>query len=186
MKQGAIKMSGEQPDGSAGDASGMFEPLTAGHLFFLLHHLVRQRETALGRELARTGLTLSQWQVLATLQRLDKATMGEVAAFCATDRTTLTRTVDRMVDDGLVQRDRDLADRRQVHLNLTGKGEQVFERALQDVTHFNDRVTGMLDVAEVERLQPLIRQVLVQVLEDTAWVDDLMAFRRLKAAGTGV
>jgi len=161
----------------------MFEPLTAGHVFFLLHHLVRQRETALGRELARMGLTLGQWQVLATLRRLDKATMGEVAAFCATDRTTLTRTVDRMVDDGLVQRDRDLVDRRQVHLDLTEKGREVFQRAHLDVTRFNGRVTGVLDAADVERLQPMIRQVLVHVLEDKEWVDDLMAFRRLKAPG---
>ena len=105
------------------------ELLTAGHLFFLLHHLVRQRENALGRELARMGLTLSQWQALATLRRLDRATMGEVAAFCATDRTTLTRTVDRMVEDGLVQRDRDPVDRRQVHLILTERGQAVFQRA---------------------------------------------------------
>ena len=176
-------MSGGRSDGDAGEAAGMFEPLTAGHLFFLLHHLVRQRENALGRELARTGLTLSQWQVLATLRRVGRATMGEVAAFCATDRTTLTRTVDRMVDDGLLQRDRDLVDRRQVHLDLTGKGLEVFQRAHIDVTRFNDRVTGVLDAVEVERMQPMIRQVLVHVLEDKEWVDDLMAFRRLKASG---
>ncbi len=174
-------MAGGDSDGSAGQASGALEPLTAGHLFFLLHHLVRQRETALGRQLARMGLTLSQWQVLATLHRLDKATMGEVAAFCATDRTTLTRTVDRMVEDGLVQRDRDPVDRRQVHLILTGKGQGMFQRAMLDVTRFNDRIAGVLDPEQVERLQPMIRQVLVRVLEDRAWVDDLMAFRRLKA-----
>ena len=176
-------MAGEEAGAGAGEASGTFEPLTAGHLFFLLHHLVRQRENALGRELAQTGLTLSQWQVLATLSRLDKATMGEVAAFCATDRTTLTRTVDRMVEDGLIQRDRDLVDRRQVHLNLTDKGQDVFQSALVDVTRFNDRVTGVLKAEEVEQLQPMIRRVLVHVLEDQEWVDDLMAFRRLKAAG---
>lgn len=176
-------MSGEESGGPAGEASGAFEPLTAGHLFFLLHHLVRQRENALGRELARTGLTLSQWQVLATLSRLDKATMGEVAAFCATDRTTLTRTVDRMVEEGLLQRDRDLVDRRQVHLNLTEKGREVFQCAQLDVTRFNDRVTGVLKAEEVERMQSMIRRVLVHVLEDKEWVDDLMAFRRLKASG---
>lgn len=176
-------MTGEESDGRAGEASGAFEPLTAGHLFFLLHHLVRQRENALGRELAQTGLTLSQWQIMATLHRLDKATMGEVAAFCATDRTTLTRTVDRMVEDGLIQRDRDLVDRRQVHLNLTEKGREVFQCALLVVNRFNDRVTGVLKAGEVQQLHPMIRRVLVRVLEDKEWVDDLMAFRRLKATG---
>ena len=50
-----------------------------------------------------------------------------------------------------------------------------------DVIRFSDRITGVLYPEEMERLQPMIRQVLVNVLEDKAWVDDLMAFRRLKA-----
>lgn len=172
-------MTGERY-GKTGAAPGSIEPITAGHLFFLLHHLVRQRETALGRELARIGLTLSQWQVLSTLRRLDRSTMGEVAAFCATDRTTLTRTIDRMVEDDLIRRDRDLVDRRQVHLNLTEKGREMFHVAMVEVTRFNDRVTGVLDPEDVERMQPMIRRVLIHVLDDPDWVDDLMAFRRLK------
>ncbi len=173
-------MSGAEADGRAGEASASLEPLAAGHLFFLLHHLVRQRENALGRELTHAGLSLSQWQVLATLSRLGQATMGEVAAFCATDRTTLTRTVDRMVEDGLIKRDRDSVDRRQVNLNLTGKGGEVHQAALVAVTLFNDRVTGVLEPEDVQQLQPLIRRILVHVLDDKDWVDDLMAFRRLK------
>ena len=90
-----------------------------------------------------------------------------------------------MVEDGLIQRDRDLVDRRQVHLNLTEKGREDFHCALLDVTRFNDRVTGVLQAEEVERLQPMIRRVLIGVLEDEEWVDDLMAFRRLKATGPG-
>lgn len=176
-------MSDGERDDRTETVPGSLEPVTAGHLFFLLHHLVRQRETALGRELARIGLLLSQWQVLATLSRLDRATMGEVAAFCATDRTTLTRTVDRMVTDDLVTRDRDVADRRQVHLRLTGKGRDVFRAAAAEVTRFNDRVTDALDPDEVDGLQQMIRRVLVQVLDDTDRVDDLMAFRRLKPSG---
>lgn len=175
-------MTGRKTDREANGADSQ-EPLTAGHLFFLLHHLVRQRENALGRELAGAGLTLSQWQVLATLSRLGRATMGEVAAFCATDRTTLTRTVDRMVEDGLVSRERDPADRRQVHLKLTGKGREAFNAAHVSVTRFNDRVTGALAAEEAERLQLMIRRVMVHVLDDKEWVDDLMAFRRLKASG---
>ncbi|HVL42966.1 MAG TPA: MarR family winged helix-turn-helix transcriptional regulator [Brevundimonas sp.] len=176
-------MSGREPGRPATGGAGSNEPLTAGHLFFLFHHLVRQRENALSRELAHSGLTLGQWQVLATLSRLDKATMGEVAAFCATDRTTLTRTVDRMVDEGLIRRDRDLVDRRQVHLNLTAKGWEVFEAAQIDVTRFNDRVTGVLKPEEIQQIQPMIRRILIHVLDDKDWVDDLMAFRRLSAEG---
>ena len=174
-------MSDEASAAPSAKRSCAFEPLTAGHLFFLLHHLVRQRELALGQELAASGLTLGPWQVLATLSRLGTATMGEVAAFCAADRTTLTRTVDRMVTDGLLSRERDAGDRRQVNLKLTDKGEAAYEAALVQVTRFNDRVTAVLEPEEMERVQPMIRRVLVRVMDDKAWVDDLMAFRRLTA-----
>lgn len=176
-------MAGDEGSGRGREEADSHEPLTAGHLFFLLHHLVRQRENALSRELASSGLTLGQWQVLATLSRLNKATMGEVAAFCATDRTTLTRTVDRMVNEGLIRRDRDLVDRRQVNLDLTEKGLEVFRTVQVDVTRFNDRVAGVLKPPEIEQLQMMIRRVLVHVLDDKDWVDDLMAFRRLNAEG---
>lgn len=182
----AIMAEGEggEPVGKASGPDSL-EPLTAGHFFFLLHHVVRQRENALGRELAQAGLTLSQWQVLVTLTRLDTATMGEVAAFCATDRTTLTRTIDRMVEEALIRRGRDSGDRRQVHLVLTDKGRSAFRSASVEVKRFNDRVSGVLKPEEVERMQPMIRRVLMQVLDDADWVDDLMAFRRLKSDGPG-
>lgn len=157
------------------------ERLAPGQLFFLLHHLVRQRETALGRVLAGVGLSLLQWQVMSTLHRLGRATMGDVAAFCATDRTTLTRTVDKMVDAGLIQRERDRADRRQVHLDLTDPGRELFLRGLDAVEPFNRRVGRLINPEELPVMEGMIRRVLDDVLEDPAWVDDLMAFRRPKA-----
>lgn len=160
---------------------GLEERLAPGQLFFLLHHLVRQRETALAGVLAGVGLSLMQWQVMSTLNRLGRATMGDVAAFCATDRTTLTRTIDKMVDAGLIQRERDRADRRQVHLDLTDLGRERFLRGLDAVEPFNRRVGRLINPEEVPVMEGMIRRVLDNVLEDPAWVDDLMAFRRLKA-----
>lgn len=157
------------------------ERLAPGQLFFLLHHLVRQRETALGGVLAPVGLSLLQWQVLSTLHRLERATMGDVAAFCATDRTTLTRTVDKMVDADLIQRERDRGDRRQVHLALTDQGRERFLRGLDAVEPFNRRIARLIDAEELSVLQGLIRRVLDGVVDDPAWVDDLMVFRRQKA-----
>ena len=107
--------------------------------------------------------------------------MGDVAAFCATDRTTLTRTVDKMVDADLIQRERDRGDRRQVHLALTDQGRERFLRGLDAVEPFNRRIARLIDADEMSVLQGLIRRVLDGVVDDPAWVDDLMVFRRQKA-----
>jgi DNA-binding MarR family transcriptional regulator len=158
------------------------ERLAPGQLFFLLHHLVRQRESALGDVLAPVGLSLLQWQVMSTLNRLERATMGDVAAFCAADRTTLTRTVDKMVDADLIQRERDRVDRRQVHLVLTPTGRERFLQGLDAVEPFNRRVSRVIRPEEMAVVQGMIRRVLDDVLDDPDWVEDLMAFRRMKTA----
>ena len=161
---------------------GLDERLVPGQLFFLLHHLVRQREAALVEVLVPVRLSLLQWQVLSTLIRLTRATMGDVAAFCAADRTTLTRTIDKMVDADLIQRERDRTDRRQVHLVLTDAGHERFLRGLDAVEPFNRRVARVISPEELSMLNGMIRRVLDDVLDDPDWVDDLMAFRRLSAA----
>lgn len=169
----------KKPDQQAPD--GLDERMAPGQLFFLLHHLVRQRESALADVLAPVGVTLLQWQVLSTLNRLERATMGDVAAFCATDRTTLTRTIDKMVEADLIQRERDRVDRRQVYLVLTDAGRERFLRGLDAVEPFNRRVGRLISPDELALLRPMIRRVLDDVLDDPDWVEDLMAFRRLKA-----
>ena len=175
-------MTGRAKPRTQGADGGLDQRLVPGQLFFLLHHLVRQRETALANVLAPVDLSLLQWQVMSTLNRLERATMGDVAAFCAADRTTLTRTVDKMVVAELIQRERDRADRRQVHLVLTVSGRERFLRGLDAVEPFNRRVARVIKPEELEVLQSMIRRVLEDVLDDPDWVEDLMAFRRLKVA----
>lgn len=151
--------------------------LSPGELFYLLHHLVRQRETALSALLEDAKLTLSQWQVLSLLEHVKCATMGEVAELCATDRTTLTRTVDRMVDDGLVVRERDRGDRRQVNLELTDAGLERYQQAHALVTPFNRRITNFMSPGDFDSATQLIRGALNNVTRDEAWVEDLMRLR---------
>lgn len=175
-------MSGRGKPAPRAEEAHLDERLVPGQLFFLLHHLVRQRENALGDVLAPVGLSLLQWQVMSTLHRLERATMGDVAAFCAADRTTLTRTVDKMVDADLIQRERDRVDRRQVHLVLTEPGRERFLQGLDAVEPFNRRVARLIKPEEMSVLQGMIRRVLDDVLDDPDWVEDLMAFRRMKTA----
>ena len=161
----------------AGAGAEQAEALSPGQLFYLLHHVVRQRETALTALLISADLTLTQWQVLSLLEHVDRATMGEVAELCATDRTTLTRTVDRMVDDGLVRRDRAGADRRQVILELTEAGLVRYEQAYALVGPFNQRLTNFMSPKDFGFLAKLIRRSLTNVTRDEDWVDDLMSLR---------
>ncbi len=78
--------------------------------------------------LAPAGVSIVQYAVLNGVARDGELTISSLADRLATDRTTLSRTVDRMRAAGLI----DTApgdDRRERRLSLTGRGRAVFAEA---------------------------------------------------------
>jgi DNA-binding MarR family transcriptional regulator len=98
------------------------------YLFYLLLQADRRREAAFSEALKGAGLTIPKWRALAVIRRLGDCAMSELAQLSAVDRTTLTRTVDQLVKDGLVERKASAADRRLILLSLTPKGLETVDR----------------------------------------------------------
>ena len=70
--------------------------------------------------MASTGLRATQFSILAKLQRLGPLTINALAAAMVMDRTSLGRTIQPLVRQGLVAVTRGTADRRTKELHLTG------------------------------------------------------------------
>lgn len=95
---------------------------------FLIHLMAvveAARTSLVDRRLKAVGLTTPAIRALAWIKASPGATMSALAAGVFTDRTTLTRTVDMLVREGLAVRDGDASDRRKVALTLTARGEEV-------------------------------------------------------------
>jgi DNA-binding MarR family transcriptional regulator len=121
------------------------------YVFYLLLQANRRRDTALAAALEEIGLTAPKWHAGAVIRRLRRCNMTELSQLSAVDRTTLTRTINLMVEEGLVVRESFPLDRRQVLLTLSERGVQLIDQAriisrtlnqrfLQGVT--NDHVSG--------------------------------------------
>lgn len=80
------------------------------------------------RYLSPTGLRHTQFTLLNALEVLGPVQVNELAEQMATDRTTLTRNLDVLVKEGLVQRTTG-ADRRSRELRLTEHGKQIAAEA---------------------------------------------------------
>jgi DNA-binding MarR family transcriptional regulator len=104
------------------DRRAELERMAIPHLTALAGHLLSRRW---GRLMSQQhGVTVAGGTVLVLLAG-GEATPREIARRCWVNPATMTGIVDTLERDGLVQRRRDAADRRQVLLSLTPRGRSL-------------------------------------------------------------
>lgn len=92
-------------------------------LGFLLHDVARLLRKRFEQNARGSGLTRSQWQVLAYLERNDGIQQGALAELLEIEPITLGRLVDKLQTMGLVVRVPHPTDRRIWLLRLTAKAK---------------------------------------------------------------
>jgi DNA-binding MarR family transcriptional regulator len=156
------------------DPQGEFVLPPSRYLAHLLFQVMERRQARLDEALMGVGLNGSKWRVLYGVYRLDGCTMSELARITGIDRTTLTRSVDRLVEEGLIVRSGSPADRRQVILTLTKAGVSTFEAAQRIHIATAD---SMLDGISEEQQRELCRRLMVMlanVVGDAALTEDIL------------
>ncbi len=97
-------------------------------LAFLLSDAARLLRTCADQEARRFGMTRAQWGVLFRLQRAEGLKQSELADLLEVQPITLTRLIDRLCDNGLIERRSDPNDRRAKRLFLTPAAKPVLEK----------------------------------------------------------
>ena len=138
------------------------------HLFFWLTQVMGARDRRLSTELKGFGLRVPEWRVLAALYSRRKCAMSELAELASIDRTTLTRTIDRMEEGGWLSRNADGDDMRVTRLALSAAGERLFARVWPTVSQLNDAAVAGLSPAMVERLRGALAQMKGNLDEEPA------------------
>jgi len=103
----------------------MNQPSPAKNLGLLIHDVGRLLRRRLDQRAQTIGLTSAQWRVLAYLTRQEGSNQASLADLMELEPITLSRHLDRMEADGLIERRRNPADRRAHRLYLTGKGKEL-------------------------------------------------------------
>ncbi len=122
--------------------------------------LMRQLDTDLERE---TGLALADFDVLAQLAAAHgELRVTELAARALISRSGMSRRVARLVDEGLVRRDRAGTDARGVVVGLTGAGiARLAETAPVHVRGISKLFVAPLDDQELALLERVLKKVIV-------------------------
>ena len=146
------------------------------YFFYLLFQAQRRRDITFDAALADGGLNINRWRTLSVIQRLHDCTMKDLAGFTAIDRTTLTRSVDQLVEQGLVNRSTPPGDRRKVVLTLTETGESFFQAAIGMLDDFNRAalrgVSKERQLVVMDVLQTVVRNLCAE--EDQA--EEILTF----------
>ncbi|MEW5872597.1 MAG: MarR family transcriptional regulator [Chloroflexota bacterium] len=112
----------------------------------------------LARELENFHITLPQFMALRAIRlHAQGCTMTALAEASHQVSATMTGIIDRLVDQELVERQRDSADRRTQRVFLTAKGE----RLLQDIDH-QQRLRMQY---AIQNLSPSERRQMLQLME---------------------
>jgi len=109
------------------------------------------------RQQVAGGVTSSQVSALATVERLETPTLGELAASEKVRPPSMTRIVVGLEAAGLVSRRVDADDRRVARVMLTAEGRRVLQRSRSLRTAFLARRLRRLSAPEREALGELVR-----------------------------
>ncbi len=112
----------------------------------LLREELRRLQRALGWQVKNDasccGVTVAQCHVVLELGQRGELSLVALADALGLDTSTLSRTVENMVQEGLVERRNDPRDRRFILLTLTSRGRAVKEEI--DYT-YNNYFSGVLE-----------------------------------------
>ena len=129
------------------------------HAFFWLTQVIGSRDRRLTQALRDFGLRVPEWRVLASLCARRRCSMSELADLATIDRTTLTRTVDRMEHAGWVTRLADTSDLRVTRLAPTAGGERLFARIWPAVERLNRVAVDGLPASAVDALRDTLARM---------------------------
>ena len=133
----------------------------------LLPYLVHRTAGVLARSwldvLRGHGMTVARWQVLSILQEYDGSRVGELARMAAVEQPVMSRVVDQMERDGLVQRRPSPADARVTEVWLSRSGRRVFTTLLPEAERWVDGALAGIDAATVRAVSAALLTVMANV-----------------------
>jgi DNA-binding MarR family transcriptional regulator len=107
----------------------------------------------------KLGLTLEQCKVMINLQRNQGITQVRLAYLTETDPMTLVRILDRMQQDGWLERRPDPGDRRVWRLHLKPAALPVMKRIWDTADQARGESLAGLDDADIDRLMDLLEKI---------------------------
>src|SRR5262252_8633613 len=130
----------------------MSAPSQSRELAFAISDVARLLRTHADQKAAQFGMTRAKWAVLARLDRFEGLKQNELAEMLDLQPISLTRLLDGLADNGLIERRPDPDDRRAKRLYLTPAARPLLERLTDLGEDLMAEALAGLDRADVAKL----------------------------------
>ena len=130
------------------------QPLLSG-----LQNAARTVRTHVAKRLLSTGLYAGQEGVMELLSTAESRTLGEISKALGVKPPTVTRTINRLQEQGFVERQESQIDARQVHVRLTESGKSVLENMHAAVAQAEEQAFGGLKKKERKQLAKILAKI---------------------------
>ena len=129
---------------------------TIGRLLYLTHRTVHEE---LDRRLSQHGASLWNWVLLKEAAHAQGASQRELAQHMGIEPPTLVRQLDKLAQDGLVERRPDPDDRRVVRVVVTPAGLERLQELHAVVHELDVELRGILTKRDVEVLSRVLPRI---------------------------
>lgn len=125
---------------------------------FLLNHIVHQYHQTLQSRLKSVGVSTLKMRIIISLKIFGRLTVNELCGYAIAEQPTMSRALDSLEKQQLVEREVSREDSRLRVISLTPAGQKVFDRIHPEISRVNNSMMeGFSDAERADFLDGLTR-----------------------------
>jgi MarR family transcriptional regulator for hemolysin len=129
-------------------------------LGYAIGEAARLWRTRLNERLRPLGLSQARWMVLLHLSRRgDGVVQKALAEWIGIEGPTLVRILDRMTEDGWIERRESTTDRRAKTVHLTRQANAIIKRIDKIAAQLRKEILADIDAADIDACMRVLEQI---------------------------
>lgn len=137
-----------------------------GFVPYQLYRITNSLNQRLRARLRELPISVSRWRVLGVLRANGTLTINAIAGHAAMEQPTVSRTVTRLVRDGLVSRRAAKRDSRYMEVSLTAAGQRAFDTIYPIAVEHQTTALRGFSKPELATLQDYLQRIQQNIAAD--------------------
>lgn len=130
---------------------------------YLMNRIMGRYNANIRSKMSALGLSTAKMRALAVLSVQDALQINTLSVYAVVEQSTLSRALDKLQADGLVERVSDAEDHRSFRVHLTDAGRSVTENLWPQMREEQDRMFVGIDREERAAFLTTLRKMLDNV-----------------------